>query len=79
MRDCQVSDPAAYAEKILYTSFYFTTMKSANIEKGHVVLVGANGLPFLAIGTDSLKAVCSQGLLLFESNRMRFVPSQSVF
>lgn len=45
-------------------------MKSANVKKGRVVLVGANGLPSLAMGTESLKAVCSQGPLLFESNRM---------
>lgn len=45
-------------------------MKSANAKKNHVFLGGGDDLPSLAMGTESLKTICSHSLLLFESNRM---------
>lgn len=66
-------------KKIFYASIYFTTMKSANAKKNRVFLGGEDDLPSLATGTESPKTICSHSLLLFESNRMWFVPRQSAF
>lgn len=60
----------AYAEKnTFYASVYLTTMKSAKPKKCHVFL-GGDDLPSLAMGTESLKTICSHSSLLFESNRI---------